>query len=132
MSRTNKINLTLVIVSLIITILAISLIIARENYLNDIEVINDIMSQGSVEKYFSGQEIESTYLVVGRDEPVLMQQICIDCDDSIANMHNQTSLLITKAPDELCDNDVEQCIIYEYDPFGLGIFKQRELIRSVK
>lgn len=135
MSRTNLINTILIIIILASSVLLLALVIAQKNYSKDMLAIETKLQEKTISKYFTGDgenTVESTYRVGISDEPVVYNKICNDCDDTLTNMHNRESMIVVTAPDEYCDLDIEYCIIYVFDPFGLGIYKREELIRSAK
>lgn len=132
MRKSSVINLVLIISLLTMLVVIFSLIIAKRNYTEDTARIQDLLADRTIINYFTTEQIQTTYDVEGEPQEVILNPLCIDCDETIANTHNSGSMLITEAPESLCDTDVERCILYNYDPFGFGLFEKQEIIRNQK
>lgn len=132
MRKTSIINVSLIAALLTMLVIIFSIIIAKQNYASDTTKIQSMLADRSIINYFKSEQIETTYNVDGTDEVVALSELCVDCDESIANMHNSGSMLITDAPDSICDLDVERCVIYNFDPFGLGLFTRQTILRNEK
>lgn len=132
MQKNSVITIGLLIILLTSTVIIFSLIIAKEKYKVDAAQIQELLADNSVVNYFTAEEIETTYEVDGVEEPIIFSPLCTDCSEGIADMHNSDSLLIIQAPESLCDTEVERCILYNFDPFGLNVLEQQEILRNQK
>lgn len=132
MRKSSILNLAVVISLLTMLVVIFSLVIAKNNYNQDTAKIQEMLADRSIINYFSSEKIQTSYSIEGEEQQVILSPLCIDCSESISNIHNSGSMLITEAPDSLCDTDVERCVLYDFDPFGLGIFEQETIIRNQK
>lgn len=132
MRKTSIINVVLITILLTSTVLIFSLLLAEVQYDRDTKRIEAMLADRSIENYFTNDRLESSYTLANVEEPVVLNPLCTDCDESIANMYNSGSTLIIEAPEGLCDVDVERCVLYNFDPFGLGIFERQVILRNQK
>lgn len=132
MRKTSIINVSLLALLLTMLVIIFSIIIVKNSYIEDVTKIQAMLVDRSVVNYFTSETIETTYQIDNIDEVIVLSPICIDCNQTIANMHNSGSMLINDAPESICDTDVERCVIYDFDPFGLGVFKKQVILRSGK
>ncbi|WOO87056.1 hypothetical protein RZE82_08050 [Mollicutes bacterium LVI A0039] len=132
MSKTNTISVILTVIVLFASVISLALIIAQKNYKTDVEIIKAAMIDQTISSFISDERIEEPYYEGLEEQTIVYSPLCVDCADPIANMHNRGTLVVQEAPKSYCDLDVEQCILYEFDPFGLGIYTKQELIRTIK
>lgn len=132
MRKTSIINVSLIALLLTMLVIIFSIVIARNNYIEDTTKIQSMLADRSIINYFTSEEIETTYQVDNVDQTIVLSPICVDCGQSIANLHNSDSMLIIEAPEDICDTDVERCVVYDFDPFGLGLFKKQTILRNEK
>lgn len=130
MRKPTVVHMGLVIAMLTMIIIIFSLLLTRNNYIDDTADLQKVLSDPAYNSYFDTKENETVYFENGVEQTVILKDICIDCENSVANMQNSSSMLIVEAPKEICDVDIERCVLYKFDPFGLGIFKKQEILRS--
>ncbi len=129
------IYVALISVTCIMLVSLFGLNFEKKAYQKEIEMANIILKDKTVTNYFVDEKYTISYQPQGlitEGEKVVGKQLCIDCDDSIATMHNTNTYLITSAPAEVCDTEVERCMLYSYDPFGIKLFRHEELIKQAK
>lgn len=132
MRKTSIINVSLLAVLLTMIVVGFSVLIARNNYITDTAKVQKMLGDSSVTNYFTNEKIEATYEIDGAYQDFILKPLCADCDQPITNMHNSGSMLITSAPESICDTDVERCVLYDFDPFGIGLFSRQTILRSEK
>lgn len=132
MRRTSTINVIIIGLLLTAVVLMFAILIAKNNYEQDSARIQSLLADRTIVNYFDGDQIETTYEVNGQLEPLILSPICVDCEQSINNMYNSKSMLIVSAPESVCDTDVERCVFYDFNPFGINIFEHQEILRNEK
>lgn len=132
MRRTSITNIVITGLLLTSVVFLFSILIAKQNYVQNANTIQALLADRTIVNYFAPEQIETTYEVNGALEPLVLSPICTDCEQGINNMYNSDSMLIVTAPESLCDTDVERCVLYDFDPFGLNIFTSQEILRSEK
>lgn len=132
MRKTSMVNVSLIVILLAMLVVIFSIMIARSNYIKDTTTIQEMLADRTIINYFSSEQITSQYEVDGVYQDVVLSPICIDCEQSISNMYNSQSMLIIDAPETICDTDVERCILYQFDPFGIELFSRQTILRNNK
>lgn len=132
MRKNSIINVSLLAILLTMIVVSFSLLISRSNYIKDTAKVQAMLADDSVTDYFTDEKVEVSYEIDGAYQDFILSPLCVDCEQPITNMHNSGSMLIISAPESICDTDVERCVVYEYDPFGIGLFSRKTILSSEK
>lgn len=132
MRNSSLINVVLTIIMLFSMVVIFSVLNAKRVYNQDSQLIQSKLSDPTIVNYFASDRFTEVYETVDGAEDVIYSPICVDCDESLTNMHNSKSVLIVESPEAICDTEVERCVVYRFDPFGLGIFTKEQIIRNTK
>lgn len=130
MRNARIINVWLISLLLTMIVVIISLLITRNNYRTNQEKFENILTDTTVTDFFLSEANQVSYEIDGAYQDLMLSPLCTDCDQTLSNMYNQNSMLVVDAPPEICNMEVERCIIYEFDPFGIGLFSKQKLLRS--
>ncbi len=132
MTKYNYVYICLIAVMLTTITLIIAIVNQITTYTEEREQLISYMEEGTIDNYFSLQEEKVGYNIDNIPYDVYVRQLCVECNKTIATNHNTGTLLIDSGPDEVCDIDVERCVLYSYDPFGFEKLQQTEMIRTQK
>lgn len=131
MRQARIINVWLISILLAIIVVILSLLITRNNYRTNLKTFENLLAERTVTNYFTSEQTPVSYEINGEYQDLILSPLCTDCDQSVSNMYNGNSMLIVEAPEDICNIEVERCVIYEFDPFGMGLFSKQKLIRNV-
>lgn len=132
MRKSRVFNVFLISVLLTLIVIIISIFFTRNSYNENYAQFENLLTDRTIANYFSDEKINVNYELNGEYQDFVLSPLCTDCEQPISNMYNSSSMLIVEAPVDICDVEVERCVVYEFDPFGIGAFKQRTFIRSEK
>ncbi len=131
MKRYYTLNICLITLLLLSFIIMCTIYIIKQNYNIQMDNIQQILDDEQFDKYFSSEEEVYTFVDDGRQE-IVYRSLCITCDDNDKFLFAKNSKLIVDSSSELCDKTIENCIVYNYDPFGLGNINKPKIMRSMK
>lgn len=126
----NIIKLSMITTILMVSLFSISILNANVNYENSKIQLQEALNESNPEQYFNVEVNKYKFVVDNRKIELETVELCQLCDSPLNNMFNSKSKYIISAPDDICDLTIEKCIYYEFDPFGIDIFKKREILRS--
>lgn len=132
MRNSSLINVVLTIIMLFSMVVIFSVLNVKRVYQQDSQLIQSKLADPTIVNYFKSDRLTEVYETAEGSEDIVYSPICVDCDETIANMYNAQSVLIVESPEDICDTEVERCIVYEFDPFGLGLFTKEQIIRNTK
>lgn len=124
---TNITHIVLV-TTILLVISAISATIISSFQLADEEVLMKQALNGDQSQYFNSEVEEIYYDVDGKQEKIKVSYLT----DEYRDMFNNESYLIIEAPTDLCDTYYEKCLVFKYNPLGIGVFEHSEVKRIGK
>lgn len=125
--KTSIVHIFLTSLIILMIVLICSSIVINIEFKENKQALTEMLTTDN-SQYFL-QNTEQIYFNYNGDlQPITVSYL----SDDYKTMYNSNSFLIIEAPEEICDTYYEQCLVYNFNPFGINVLKQQEIIRKEK